>query len=144
MKSPNLRHGQTCSQNKGLSEYQRRVSWQRTAPSSAGGKKAGGQQPELERCNLGPRDGILYQTVSRLPAANQIFLRSWTVHICQEGCSQRSAPQKRHIAHLRQHTHCTPRKLSSWNWGGDKTHRTWGVCAWQALGSLSYSDLGRT
>ena len=53
-------------------------------------------QPELERGKLGPRDGILYQTASRLPVANQVFLGSWTVDIHQEGRSQRSAPQRRH------------------------------------------------
>ena len=33
--------------------------------------------------------------------ANQDFLGFWTVDIRQEGHSQRSAPQKRHMAHLR-------------------------------------------
>ena len=35
--------------------------------------------------------------------------------ILWEGHSQRSAPQKRHMADLRRRTHCTPRKLSSWD-----------------------------
>ena len=30
------------------------------------------------RGNLGPRDSILHQTVSRLPVANQVFLGPWT------------------------------------------------------------------
>ena len=88
-----------CSQNKGLSEYQRRA--------SQGGANFLPQQPEAERQagdsqgqkvrgNLSPRDSILCQTVSRLPVANQVFLGSWTVDICQEGCSQRSAPQRTH------------------------------------------------
>ena len=64
------------------------------------------------RGNLGPRDSILHQIVSRLPVANQVFLGSWMVDICQEGCTQRSAPQRRHTALLRQHSHCTPRKTS--------------------------------
>ena len=83
MESPNLRHCRARSQNKGLSQYLRRQveDWE-----------AGGWQPEPEKGNLGPRDGILYQTVSRLPVANQVFLGSWMVDICQEGCSQRSAP----------------------------------------------------
>ena len=46
-------------------------------------------QSQKARGNLGPRDGILHQTVSRLPVANQVFLGSWMVDICQEGCSQR-------------------------------------------------------
>ena len=45
-----------------------------------------------------PQRGILYQTASRVPVANQIFLGFWTVDICWEGHSQRSAPQKRHTA----------------------------------------------
>ena len=101
MKSSNLRQCWARSQNKGLREYQRRVSQLWTDPSSAGGKEAGRRQPEQERGNLGPRDGILYQTVSRLPIANQVFLGSWTVDFLHEGCSQRSAAQRRHTAHLR-------------------------------------------
>ena len=77
-----------------------------------------------------------------LPVANQVFLGSWMVDIHQD-CNQRSAPQKRHRAHLRWHSHYTPRKLSGWDGGGDKTHHTWGVCARQAPGHLSCSDLGR-
>ena len=51
--------------------------------------------------SLSPRDGIFYQTVSRLPDANHIFLRSWMVDIRQEGRSLRSTLRKRHMAHLR-------------------------------------------
>ena len=108
MKSYKLRHCRACSQNKGLSKYQRRASQLRTSPSPAGGREAGSLQPEPERGNLGPRNGILYQTVSRLPVANQVFLRSWMVDIHREGRSQRLAPQRRHMAHLRQHSCCAP------------------------------------
>ena len=143
-KSYKLRHCQACSQNKGLSKYQRRASQLRTSPSPAGGREAGGLQPELERDNLGPRDGILYQIASRLPVANQVFLGSWMVDIHQEGCSPRSAPQRRHMAHLRQRSCCAPRKPSGCDQGGDKTHHpTWGECARQVPGHLSCSDLGR-
>ena len=54
------------------------------------------------RGNLGPRDGIL-RTVSRLPFVNQVFLGSWTVDICQESHSLRSAGTRKVIrstAHL--------------------------------------------
>ena len=81
MKSSYLRYCQAHSQNKGLSEYQRRVSWLQTGPSPTRGREAGWQQPEPERGNLGPRDSILHQTASRLPVANQMFLGSWTVDI---------------------------------------------------------------
>ena len=82
--------------------------------------------------------------MSRPPVANQVFLGSWTVDIHQEGRSQRSAPQRRHTAHLRQCSHCAPRKLSGGDGGGDKTHcPTWGECTHQAPGRLSCSNLGR-
>ena len=116
MKSSNLRHCWACSQNKGLSQYQRKASWVRTSPSPTRGSQAAGRQPEPERGNLRPRDSILYQTASRLPVANQVFLGSWMVDICQEGHSQRSAPQRKQMAHLRWRSHCTQDQ------GGDKTH----------------------
>ena len=122
MKISNLRHSWACSQNKGLSEYQRRAGRLWTGPCPAGGREAGGRPPELERGNLGPRDNILYQTASRLPVANQDFWGFWTVDIRWEGRSQRSAPQKRHTAHLRRVCPLPPRKLSGWDRGGDKTH----------------------
>ena len=49
-------------------------------------RQAGNSQSQKARGNLSPRDGILYQIVSRLPVANQVFLRFWMVDICQEGC----------------------------------------------------------
>ena len=85
-------------------------------------RQVGDSQSQKARGNLGPRDSIHHQTVSRLSVANQVFLGSWMVDIHQEGHSQRSAPQSRHTAHLRQHSCCAPRKPSGWDWGGDKTH----------------------
>ena len=72
----------------------------------------GDSQSWKARGKLSPRDGILYQTASRLPVANQVFLGSWTVDIHQEGHSQRSVPQRRHTAHLTWCTPGTPRRLS--------------------------------
>ena len=103
-------------------------------------RQVGDSQKRKTRGNLSPRDGILHQTVSRLPVANQVFLGSWTVDICQNGRSQRSAPQRRHMGHLRQHSIYAPRKPRGWDWGGDKMHCT---SDRQALGHLSCSDLGR-
>ena len=65
------------------------------------------------------------------------------VDICQEGRSQRSAPQRRHMAHLGQRSRCTPRKPNGWGGGGDKTPSPPGESAHQAPGHLSCSDLGR-
>ena len=81
--------------------------------------------------------------MSRLPVANQVFLGSWMVDICQEGLSLRSAPQRRHTAHLRRCSRRAPGKTSRWDRGGDKMHCTWGVCAHQAPGCLSCLDLKR-
>ena len=64
-------------------------------------RQAAESQSQKVRGNLGPRDSILHQTVSRLPVVNQVFLGSWAVDIHEEGHSQRSAPPKRHMAHLR-------------------------------------------
>ena len=64
-------------------------------------RQVGDSQTWKARGNHNPRDGILYQTVSRLPVAIQVFLGSWTVDIFQEGRRQRTAPERRHMAHLR-------------------------------------------
>ena len=85
-------------------------------------REAGRQQPEWERGKLSPRDGILHQTVSRPTVDNQDFLGSWMVDNHQEGHSQRSAPQRRHTAHLRWCSHWAPRKPSGWDPGGNKMH----------------------
>ena len=77
------------------------------------------------------------------PSCSQVFLGSWTLDICQEGCSQRSAPQRRHMAHVGRCSHYAPRKPSGWDRGGDKTHCTPEECAQQAPRNLSCSDLGR-
>ena len=55
--------------------------------------QAGNSQSWKARDKLGPRDGILYQTVSRLPVVNQIFLGSWMVDILQEGRSRHQLPK---------------------------------------------------
>ena len=72
--------------------------------------------------NLSPRDWLPPPTLSRLLVANHVFLGSWTVDICQEGCSLRSAPQRSHMAHLKWCSHCIPWKPNGWDQGGDKMH----------------------
>ena len=105
-------------------------------------RQVGNSQSLKARGNLCPRDGILYQTVSRLPITNQVFLGSWTVDICQKSRSQRSAPQRRHMAHLRWHSCCAARKLSDWDRERIRCTAQLGECARQASGHLSCSDLG--
>ena len=48
MKSPNLRHCQDQSQNKELSEYQRRACRLQTGPTPSGDKQAAGGGGEVE------------------------------------------------------------------------------------------------
>ena len=74
---------------------------------------------------MAPETGIVHQTVSWLPVANQIFLGSWKFDICLEGWSQRSAPQRRLMAHLRWCSHGAPGKLRSWDREVIKTQPTW-------------------
>ena len=52
------------------------------------------------------------------------------VDIHRQGRSQRSAPQKRHTAHLRRCAVCTPRKLSSRDREGDKLQRPCSPSTW--------------
>ena len=136
MKSPNLRHHQARSQNKGLS---RTSQLPQAHPLLETGRRG---QPEPEGDNHRPRE----ESSTKLQAgfvANQDFLGFWMVDIHQEGRGQRSAPQKRHTAHLRRRAHCTPRKLSGWVRGGNKSQpSTGGNCARQAPGHLSCLDLG--
>ena len=101
-KSSNLSHILARSQNKGLIKCQRRASRLPTgsSPTSEAERQAGDSQSWKVRGNFGPRDGILHQSGSRLPVANHVFLGYWTVDICQEGCNLRSAPERRHTAHL--------------------------------------------
>ena len=106
------------------------------------GRQVGDSQSQKARSKLSPRDGSLSQTVSRLPVANQVFLGSWTVDICWEGLSQRSAPQRRHTAPLSQRSRCAPREPSGRDQGGEKTYCSWGECAHRAPGHLSCSHLG--
>ena len=91
----------------------------RPHPPPEAERQASDSQSQKARGNLGPRDGILHQTVSRLPVANQVFLGCWTVDICQEVHSLRSAPQRRHTTHLRQRSRDALGKLSGRDWGGD-------------------------
>ena len=111
-------------------------------PSLPRDREAGVQQPELKArdcCNLSPTDRIFHQTVSRLPAANHVFLGSWMVHIGQECHSLRSAPRGD-----TQHTwNCAhmPGKLSGQDQGG--TYSAWPTRdSAQAPGRLRGLDLG--
>ena len=73
-------------------------------------------------------------TVRRFPVANKFFLGFWTVDICQKGHSLRSAPQMRHTAHLRWHSHGAPRNRAAGIGEVIKTHRPPGIvnspCTW--------------
>ena len=71
MKSSNLRHSRAHSQNKGLSEYQRRFSWLQTGPPPAGGRWAtarAGRQGEI----LAPETA----SSTKLRAGSQLLTKS--------------------------------------------------------------------
>ena len=114
-----------CSQNKELSEYQRRASWLHVGPSPPHRQRQRGRRVTARARRQGAaaisvtETGILRQNVSRLPVANHVFLGSWMVDIRQEGRTQRSAPQRRHMAHLRRCSCGAPGKPSGSDWGGD-------------------------
>ena len=100
-------------------------------------------QPEPEWDNHSPKEASSTKMQAGF-IANQDLLGFWMVDIYREGCSQRSAPQKRHMAHLRRCAGCTPRKLSSRDGGDGKLQpSTGGDHAPQAPGHLSCLDLGR-
>ena len=84
-----------CSQNKGLSEYQRRASRLRTDPSPTGGKRQG----EGKVATSAPERASPTKLQTGFKSLTKDFLRFWMVDIHQKGCSQRSAPQNRQKAH---------------------------------------------
>ena len=110
-KSPNLRHCQANSQNKGLS----RASQLRTGPSPT--REGRQEQSEPERGNHGPREASSTKLQTGF-IANQEFLGFWTVDIGREGHSQRSAPQQGHTAHLGRCVHGTPQNRVAGTGGG--------------------------
>ena len=87
-----LTHSLASSQNKVLSEYQRRASWLCIGLSPPPctlleeERQVSDSQTQKVRgcCNLGPRDGIFHQTVTSLPVANHILQESRLVDICQD------------------------------------------------------------
>ena len=72
MKSSVLRHCQACSQNIGLSEYQRRTSHLWTAPSPARGREAGERQPEQKGTISAPETA----SSTKLCAGSQLLTKS--------------------------------------------------------------------
>ena len=135
-KSPN--HRQARLQNTGLSRASRLGP---AHPPQGTGRR---RQPEPEGGNRSPREAS-YTKLQTDFVANQDFLGFWMVNIHREGhSSQRSASQKRYLAHMRRCAHCTLRKLSGWDGGGDKSQpSTGGDYAPQEPGHLGCSDLGQ-
>ena len=74
-KSSNLRHSLARSQNKGMSEYQRRAIQVCTDPSTQleAERQVCHSQSQKARGNLSPRDRIFHQSVSRFPVASGIL-----------------------------------------------------------------------
>ena len=51
-------------------------------------------ESQKARAKLTPRDHILYQTVNRLPVANQIFLGYWTVTSTRRVTARNQLPKE--------------------------------------------------
>ena len=85
-------------------------------------RQAGDSQSRKVRGNLGPREGILHQTVSRLPVANQVFLGPWTVDIARRVAVRDQLPRG-DTRHTRERSPCAPRKPRGWERGDGKMHR---------------------
>ena len=101
--SPNLRHCPHRTKDGANTRGEKAGCGPAHPPPETSRREVGGREPEPERGNLSPREGIPYQTSNKLPVSNQDFLRFWAVDIHWEGHSQRSAPQKlKHPAPWRQ------------------------------------------
>ena len=87
-------------------------------------------QPEPDGGTHGPREASTKLQAGFVVNQDSVGLRTADIH--WEGHSQRSAPQRRHMAHLRRHAHCTPRKPSGWDGGGDKSQLPKHLVTWAA------------
>ena len=95
MKSPKLQHRQACSQSTGLT----RASRLRTGgPFPARGRGQAGASQSEKGANSVPERASSTKLRTGFQFLTKDFLRFWTVDICREGRSQRSAPQ-RHTWH---------------------------------------------
>ena len=131
MKSPNLRHCQAHSQNKGLS----RASWLQTRPSPAGHRQA---RAARVRRGLSPPPER-----HPIPNCKQTSLLTKTSWDSEWLTSAQRVAVRDHPPRRNTHTHCTPKKPSGWDRGGDKSQpSTEGDSARQAPSHLSCLDLG--
>ena len=112
-------HSLACPQNKGLNEHQRRANRLHTEPYPQQRGRPATARARRYGAISAPETGKLHQTVSRPSVANHVFLGSWAVNVCQEGCSLGSAPQRTHMAHLSQYSRGAPGKPSGWDRRGD-------------------------
>ena len=79
----------------------------------------GNSQSRKARGKLSPRDGIPYQTVSRLPVANQVFLLTLARRVAARDLLPRGDTPETALPLRTQETR-------GWDRGGDKMHCTWG------------------
>ena len=105
-KSPNLRHCQARSQNKGQSK----ASPLQTYPSPSCDRQA--KAARAGRGQLRPQEALSTKLQAGF-VANQDFLGFWTVNICLRRCAG-----------------CTPRKLSGRDWGGNKSQKPYSPNTW--------------
>ena len=134
-----------CSQNKGLSEYQRRASWRQTSPSPH--QRQGGRRATARARRQGVISAPETASSTKLWAGSQFLtMSSWdpgrlTSVRSVTGRDQLPRGETRHtwdgalMAYL---------ELSGWDWGGDLRYTAHlEECACQAPAHLSRLDLGR-
>ena len=129
VKSSNLSHRWAAHRTKDWANTRGELANRGLAhPSLEARRQVGDSQSRKARGKLGPRDSILYQTASRLQVAIQVFWDPGWLTSARSFAARDQHP-KRDTAHLRQCSHCAPRKPSGWDGEGDKTHRPPGECA---------------
>ena len=132
----NWRHCQDHSQNKGLSEYQRRASWLQPSPPPPEAGRSAGNKIRKAKGKLGPRDNIPYQTAN-LPG----ILDGW--HLPGGSQPEISSPEETYGTPGAAALPLCTQETVGWDPGNDKMYCTCGECTLQAPSCLSCSDLGR-
>ena len=127
-KSSNLRHSLAQSQNKGLSEYQRRASWLKTSPSPSWRQR--GRWVTARAGRRGAISAPEMPSSTKLWAGFQLLTKSswdpgWLTSAGR--VTARDHLPREDTQHTWECSCCAPGKPSSWDRGGDKTHHTPGI-----------------
>ena len=92
-----------------------------TPPPLEAERQPGDSQSWKARGNLGPRDGILHQTVRRLPVTNEVFLDPGRLTSTRRVTARISSPEETHGPPEMVLSRCT-QEMQGLGQGGDKMH----------------------